>query len=342
MLARSVVGHALPAQLSSLESVLVFRALKLGDMLCAVPALRALRSAFPGARIALAGLPWAARFAARFSRYIDEFIPFPGHPGLPEQYGDPFRFRKFRRDMRLRGFGLAIQMHGSGMISNEIVMSLGGRITAGFHPTDQMSPDPKCFPPYPEDLPEVERNLALLHHLGVPSRGTDLEFPLLAGDEQELAQSGLPETVRPGTYVCIHPGASRREKCWPVDEFAGVALAVRDRGLTVVVTGDRSEADLAARICSALGTGCIDAATPNLGLGALALLIRGSCLLVCNDTGVSHIAAALSVPSVVIFSQADPVRWAPLDRNHHRPLGGRGLTPSVDEVLDEVYGLLSR
>jgi hypothetical protein len=86
------LGHPLP------RGVLILRALKLGDMPCAVPAFRALRAALPGARLVLAGLPWARAFVERYRAYLDDFREFPGYPGLPEREPDVGRIPAFLAD----------------------------------------------------------------------------------------------------------------------------------------------------------------------------------------------------------------------------------------------------
>jgi ADP-heptose:LPS heptosyltransferase len=315
-----------------IASVAVFRALHLGDMLCAMPALQALRSALPQANITLVGLPWAVQLAKRYSACIDEFIAFPGHAGLPEQpqpLSDECVDDFYARMKGLR-FSLALQLHGSGIVSNGIVAGFGARLQAGFVPADGPWPPDMYTLPYPDSGPEPLRLLKLMRWLGAqvgdPARNFPLNFPLTRQDCDELLLSGAAAGLQPGRYVCIHPGARTRDKCWPAQRFAEVADHIAaDFGLRVVLTGGPGEADLTAAVAARMRAPAIDTAARPLSIGAMAALMDGARLLVCNDTGVSHIAAGLRLPSVVIFSLADMSRWAPLDHRLHRcirdPLG---------------------
>ncbi|HEY8607714.1 MAG TPA: glycosyltransferase family 9 protein [Noviherbaspirillum sp.] len=332
-------GRAVLAR-QRVRSVAVFRALQLGDMLCAVPALRALRGALPAARITLIGLPWAEQFAARFHRYVDDFIPFPGHPAFPEQPYREDQIPGFFQTVHARNFDLALQMHGSGQVSNQIIGTFGAEAVAGCAAAGSGA-DPDCFVDYPETGPEPLRLLKLTEFLGAPTLGTHLEFPITAEDQRELAESGLAAGAEPGRYICIHPGARFRDKCWSPSRFAEVADSLADEfGVSVVLTGSAKEGDLTAEVASHMKHKAIDAAGP-ISIGAMAALMRDARLLVCNDTGVSHIAAGLRLPSVVVFSKADIQRWAPLDQDLHRclwdPEGQQAQT-----VAAQARALLSR
>ncbi|HEX6733637.1 MAG TPA: glycosyltransferase family 9 protein [Azonexus sp.] len=300
------------------ERIAILRALQLGDLLCAVPALRAIRRARPQARITLIGLPWARDFVARLP-YLDDFMEFPGFPGLPERRPDLVGLEAFLAEARARQFDLAIQLHGSGILTNALVALLGARRCAGFHPPGQPCPDPRSFLAWPEELPEIRRLLALTTHLGMPSRGELLELPILPDEAAAFAalRARLPLGGR--GYACIHAGARLASRRWLPERFALVGDALAAVGLAVVLTGSAEEAPLLDAIARNMRGPAIDLAGQTT-LGTLAALVAAAELVVCNDTGMSHVAAAVGTPSVVICSGADPQRWQPLDDARHRVL----------------------
>lgn len=321
-------------------TVVVFRARQLSDMLCAVPALRSLRMALPHAHIALVGLPWAQQFAERFGAYVDEFIAFPGHPLLPEQPVRENALAPFYARLRERRFALAIQLHGAAEADNDIVAAFGAHAMAGFCDGAPVSRERAMLFPYPDIGAEPERLQALMIKLGAAPAGTHLEFPLSGQDEEELHASGIGRGLVPGDYLCIHPGARARDKCWPPSRFAEVGdRLAAEFGLQVVLTGSGDEADLTAEVAAHMRHTPIDAAAP-ISIGAMAALMHGARLLLCNDTGVSHIAAGLRLKSVVVFSKADIARWAPLDRMAHRCIWDPGAE-RAKVVLQHARALLS-
>jgi len=299
------------------ERIAVFRALHFGDLLCAVPALRALRAAFPRARVTLVGLPWAEEFVRRFRHYLDDFLPFPGGQGLPERDATEAETEAYERAARSRRFDLALQLHGDGRYANAIVSAMGARRIAGFHPVGACCPEPDWFLPYPETEPEVRRLLRLLEFLGIPGRGEELEFPIAAEEWRAAAALRLRFGLQPGRYACVHPGARVPARRWCIERFAHVADRLAARGLRIVLTGMRDEAPITEAVRRNMLCSCVDLAGRAQG-GTLAALLTGARLLVCNDTGISHVAAALRVPSVVIFTGSSPARWAPADGARHR------------------------
>jgi ADP-heptose:LPS heptosyltransferase len=299
-----------------LERIAVFRALVLGDMLCTIPAIRALKAAHPAARITLVSLPWAKELVARFPQYFHDFVEFPGFPGLPERPFDVERFPPFMHEMRQRRFDLALQMHGSGSIVNPLVQGFNAQRAAGFCESSSDNPDSNSFLLYPHNEHEIWRHLRLMEFLGVPLCGDSLEFPVSDEDHAALDELWLTRDIPSGPYVCLHAGARYLSRRWPANRFARVGDALADDGYTIILTGSPAEAELAGRVSQAMTAPHVNLAGKT-SLGALAALISRARLLICNDTGVSHLAAALRTPSVVIVTGSDHQRWAPLNRRLH-------------------------
>jgi ADP-heptose:LPS heptosyltransferase len=304
---------------SGLRRIAVFRALQLGDMLCVVPALRALRAAAPHAHITLIGLPWAESFVKRYAKYVDDLLAFPGFPGFPERKAEVSAMPQFIEEAQRRGFDLAIQMHGSGKLSNSVHMLLGAKRNAGFYESGHFCPDPGKFIAWDESEHEVLRYLRLMQSLGIAPRGEALEFPLFEADYLALRQSHekLPP---PGSYVCVHPGARLPSRRWLPQRFAKVADRLAEDGLQIVLTGSADERDIVQAVMREMCAPALDL-SGKTDLGALAVLIAQARMVVCNDTGISHVAAALATPSVIVCCGSDPVRWAPLDSRRHAVVG---------------------
>ncbi|MDQ7744401.1 glycosyltransferase family 9 protein [Hydrogenophaga pseudoflava] len=296
----------------------VFRALMLGDLVCATPALRALRQGWPAAHITLVGLPWAAAWAGRLP-WVDDFVVFPGWPGLPEREPPPPPVQEaFIRGMRRRRLDLAIQLHGSGDVTHALVKRFGARHTAGFHLPGAEGParPDETLVPWPAGGHEIERLLAVTDRLGLPRRGLQTDWPL-RDEDRRRARALLPFE---GRFAIVHVGSQWPSRRWPPERFAAVAERLACQGLAIVLTGVESERALTRAIAERIVSGPVVDLAGRTDLWTMGGLVAEAQLLVGNDTGPAHIAAALGTPSVAVACGSEVARWAPLDAARHRVL----------------------
>ncbi len=337
------------------ERIAVLRANALGDYVVAVPALDALRRAYPGAAITLLANAWHADFLTGRPGPVDDVVVLPPITGLTTPEPGHAAPDAFYAGLAERRFDLAVQIHGGGRHSNPFVRRLGARVTAGLRAPDAEPLD--RWAPYAYFQHETLRFLEVAALVGAATDRVEPRIAVTDADRAELAATlGEP----PPGLVALHPGATDPRRRWPAANFAAVA----DRlGRPVVVTGTPAEEDLVMETVAAAR----DPATPvlNLGLGGLAALYERCSVVVSNDTGSRHLAAAVGTPTVGIYWCGNLVNAGPLTRTRHRPViswtvacptcgaSGVDLTagrcphdPSwvdgvtVDEVAEQVHDLL--
>lgn len=304
------------------ERIVVLRALGLGDLLTAVPALRGLRRHYPDARVMLAA-PDRYRELAMLTGAVDELLPTAGLGDVQPLTDAP---------------ALAVNLHGCGPQSIDHLLA--------WEPRSVISHCHDCHPGLPgprwrADLHEVQRWCALLEWAGIPCDSTDilLERPSIPRDETGA--------------VLIHPGASAPARQWPPDRFAAVAAALRDDGHEILITGSPSEFDLAHTVARAARLPRTAVVSGVLDLPALTALVADSRMVICGDTGVAHLAAATGTASVVLFGPTSPRWWGPRGPAPHAALwAGRSGDPhaatphpgllelTVAQVLSACRGVL--
>jgi ADP-heptose:LPS heptosyltransferase len=295
-------------------TAIALRAAGLGDLLTAVPALRALATAIPatadGGGVRVATPRWLHPIVAlipgvRGAIGVDDLTPhwMPPH-------------------------ALAVNLHGSGPQSHRALLAAGAEQLLAFGHPEAWPTGPTWF----DGEHERDRWCRLLRWAGIDADA----------DAVGLRRPSV-ECRAPGAVV-LHLGASDAMRRWPAEQFASVARALRDQ--PVVLTGTSADLPLATWVAEQAGLDPQSVLTGRLSLTRLAAVVAHARVLVSADTGVAHLASAYGTPSVTVFGPASPLRWGPPPDGRHRVVRGAGDAPAAaavraPAVLDHVTDLLA-
>jgi lipopolysaccharide heptosyltransferase I len=285
------------------RSILIVRLGALGDLVHALPAVAAMRAAWPEARI-----DWLVdgRYAELLELVpvVDRTIVMGGRDGRP--------LLPVIRELRRARYDLAIDFQGL-LKSAALARLAGARETAGFIAGQLREPAASIF--YTRRVPAddsghvVRKNLSIVEALGVAVREVASPLKVTAssvpGQVRELLQLGAN-----GRFAAVNPGAGWPNKQWPADRYGAIAAHLRaSHGMMSIVTWGPGEQALAGAVAAA-SNGAATIAPPT-ALADLVELARAAAIFIAGDTGPMHLAAAVGTPVVGVFGPTNPLRNGP-------------------------------
>jgi heptosyltransferase-2 len=304
--------------MSQPQRILIVQPSWVGDAVMATPALRALRKLFPSAHISYL-----------LRRYVKPMFTGTPHADRLITYRtgkSPSNTGKGLFDiaarLRARKFDTAILLPNS--FKSALICKLAGikrivgydRDGRGLLLSDKLLPikDKGKFLPYPT----VKYYMGIASYLG--SRERDLTMTLFIAPserragEEVLARAGIDAIVeRPGSrgsapLVLLNPGAQYGDaKCWLPHNFATLADRLIDElGATVLISSSPRERQIVDAVKSHMKRAAVDLRQLGLTLGSLKEIVRRCDLMITNDTGPRHIAAAFDTPVVTVFGPTHP------------------------------------
>jgi len=308
------------AAMETPENIVVFLPTWVGDVVMATPVLRALRGHFAGSRIAYIGRSVALDVLSG-SDWADELIAEAPGAGL-----SLLRAWRTARKLRERRFDLGLLLPNS--FRSAFAAWLGGvrrcvgyaRDGRGWLLTDGLTPqraDDGRFEP----TPTIRYYIRLAEAVGAACPSGRMELPVTpdgeAAAERLFSETGV-EHGRP--VVILNPGASfGPSKMWAPERFAAVADELVNRcGAQIIVNAAPTERQIAAEVEEAmLHAPAVSFASRDNSIGLLKSIVRRCDLMITNDTGARHFAAAFGVAVVTLFGSTDPV-WAQIDYDRER------------------------
>jgi heptosyltransferase-1 len=301
---------------TELKNILIIKPSALGDVVLALPALSALRRNFPDAKIS-----WLIRpeFAPLLQNHpqLDEIILFDRN-FLGKAWFHPGAFCSLVsliRRLRHREFDAVFDFQG--LFRTASLAWLSGcktrfgmtdtREFAYIFYTDQLKHDRDC-------IHLVDLYLKMVQAAGASDLGVEFVVPQDPQAADSVDRLLIQNDVKGAEYVVFVPGSAHPSKRWPIEHFAALADRISSQfQLPIIATGSASEDNIIEELIALAHVPVVNLAG-RTSLRELVALLRSAKLVVSNDTGPGHIAAALGTPLVMMFSWSNPARIAPYGR----------------------------
>lgn len=295
----------------TIQRICVIKPSAFGDVVQTLPILGALRQRFPDSRIS-----WV------INRELSDLLT--GHAAEPELI--PFERRggvsawwKLLRSLRESRFDMVFDLQGL-FRTGAMAYSTGAPLRVGLQ-TAREGSSLAChllLPDSDNQVPAHRRYWRVAEELDV---GHLTQRAGIAVPNQDQAWAQRLKSNLSGPLLVIHPGARWETKLWPIRHFAEVVKrAVNDLGMSAVVIGSHSEADAAGELVQsvkrAVPRGEIISLAGQTSIKQLAALMQSADLVLSNDSGPMHLAAAMGAPVVGIFTCTDPQRSGPPGSQH--------------------------
>lgn len=314
-----------------MTEILFIKTSSLGDVIHHMPAVTESRAHFPQARIS-----WLIEEAyaplAKLHPAVDEVIPVAWRRWR-KQILTPQMWRElgaWRRHLGVRSFDRVVDTQGL------IRTALMSRFARGRrHGYDSGSIREPLASRFYDVRHQVSRQLHAIE------RNRRLTGLALGYQPDGAANYGIDRSVL-GTdserYALFLHGTARPEKEWPVQNWIALGNMIARRGVSVIVPwGSEAERARAVRIAEALPNARV---ADRQSVEGMARLVAGAEFIVGGDTGLVHLAAALGVPLVAIFSGTEPALTRPIGSGPMEVVGAKGTTPSVEAVAGALNEIL--
>jgi ADP-heptose:LPS heptosyltransferase len=318
---------------------------QMGDMILAVPAFRALREKYPAATIGIVSST-LNRGVLKNNPYIDRLFLYDKK--------NPLSLIPLIHRLRRERFDLVIVLHTVSFSFTSLALAVLSGASIRIGSTSRVVGDSltgswlSLTLPLPGgdelvSMSETEHNLYPLRAIGVDT--SDLSPLMVPTEENEKwAEEFDADHWKPGTTrLAVHPGAGKIENIWPPARHADVVNELGRRWpVSIVVVEGPRDRDSVGEFLDRIEVPA--SVARGRGIGDVAALLKRADLVICNDTGVMHVAAAAGATTLAVFGPTDPRRWAPRADCLHiiRAPGGNLVDLSIGDVVERATEILGR